>query len=99
ETIFSDKSFSVLRFDEPSREWLEFVIANRRGSIAHDYDFVTGPVANDTLYRIFTIYESGILTLPETISRLKVHELFDQLSFHTEKALANLKFKEIKVLK
>ncbi len=90
--VFSDRLFSILRFDEPCREWLEFVIANRRGNIIHHYDFVKGPVANDTLYQTFTLYESGVLTLYETIHRLKVHELFDQLSFHSEKALAYLKF-------
>ena len=96
EATLSDKSFSVLYFNEPSRQWLEFVIANRRGAITHSHDFVKGPVANDMLYRTFTLYESGVLTLQETINRLKVHELFDQLSFHTEKALKNLKFIEVK---
>lgn len=76
-----------LNFDNPSREWLEFVIGNRRGSISHNYDITQGPVANDTLYRIISIYESGVLTFEETIQRLKVHELYDQLSFHSEKAL------------
>jgi hypothetical protein len=93
DSVLSDSSFSMLNFDSPSREWLEFVIANRHGSMAHRYDFVRGPVANDTLYRTFVLYESGILTLDETIKRLKVHELFDQLSFHSEKALGNLIFK------
>ncbi|MCL2290529.1 MAG: DUF3990 domain-containing protein [Bacteroidetes bacterium] len=98
ERIFSDNLFSILRFENPSREWLRFVIDNRRGEAMHNYDFVYGPVANDTLYRTFTLYESGVLTLEETIRRLKVSELFDQLSFHTEKALENLKFKEIKLI-
>ena len=94
DTVFSNQLFSILNFDNPSREWLEFVIRNRRGSIIHNYDVVWGPVANDTLYRIITIYESGILTFEETINRLKVHELFDQLSFHSEKVLENLVFTE-----
>jgi hypothetical protein len=99
DAVFVDKSYSVRRFDTPSREWLEFVIANRQGTITHNYDFVIGPVANDMLYRTFTLYESGVLTLDETIKRLKVHELFDQLSFHTEKTLQNLKFINAKMLK
>jgi len=99
EAIFSDDSFSMLKFTEPTREWLDFVIANRRGNITHNHDFVTGPVANDTLYRTFTLYESGVLTLQETFNRLKVHELFDQLSFHTERALETLKFTETQILK
>ncbi len=97
--IFSDKAFFSLHFNEPSREWLEFVIANRRGSITHNYDFVRGPVANDTLYQTFTLYESGVLTLEETIKRLKVHELFDQISFHSKTVLESLKFKKAELLK
>jgi hypothetical protein len=93
-SIFSNQLFSILNFKEPSSEWLEFVIANRRGNAMHNYDFVKGPVANDTLYRIFTIYESGVLTLEETLNRLKINELSDQISFHSEKALENLKFIE-----
>jgi hypothetical protein len=92
--VLFDNLFSILRFENPSREWLEFVIDNRSGKAMHNYDFVYGPVANDTLYRTFTLYESGILTFEETIGRLKASELFDQLSFHTEKALKNLYYKE-----
>ncbi|MDR1170481.1 MAG: DUF3990 domain-containing protein [Prevotellaceae bacterium] len=90
--IFADKSFAFLQFDNPNHEWLEFVINNRRGTDLHEYDFVQGPVANDTLYQTFILYESGVLTLEETIVRLKVHDLFDQISFHTGKALQELHF-------
>jgi len=96
--VFSNNLFSILNFDNPNREWLKFVIGNRQGNITHNYDIIRGPVANDTLYQTFVVYESGILTLEETIKRLKVNKLYDQLSFHTEIALENLKFKEIKLL-
>jgi hypothetical protein len=98
DSVFSNNLFSILNFDSPNREWLEFVIDNRQGNRTHNYDIIRVPVANDTLYRTFAVYESGILTLEETIKRLKVNELSDQLSFHTEIALENLKFKEIKLL-
>jgi hypothetical protein len=99
DSTFSDPLFSVLNFDNPSREWLEFVIENRRGNAIHNYDMVLGPVANDTLYQTFAFYESGVLTLEETIKRLKVSELFDQLSFHSERTLEKLTFKEVELLK
>jgi len=98
DKAFQNHTFSMLDFDNPNREWLEFVINNRRGKVMHSYDFVKGPVANDTLYRTFTLYESGVLTFDETIKRLKTSELFDQLSFHSERALEQLKFKEIILL-
>ena len=58
----------------------------------HGFDIVFGPVANDTLYQTLVLFETGILTKPETISRLKVHRLFDQYSFNTSSSLACLCF-------
>ena len=37
-------------------------------------------------------YEDGILTREETIERLKVKKLYNQMTFSTEKALSYLKF-------
>ena len=95
DSVFLDNSFTMLNFDNPSHEWLEFVIGNRNGKAMHNYDFVQGPVADDRLYQTFTMYETGILTSEETIRRLKINKLYDQLSFHTEKALKKLIFREI----
>ena len=94
DIVFSNSLFSVLNFENPNKEWLDFVMDNRWGGAMHHYDIVQGPVANDTLYRVFTLYESGVLTLEETIKRLKTNELFNQISFHSEKILGNLKFTE-----
>ena len=72
---------------------LDFVFANRNGSYnGEHYDIVFGPVANDTIYRTFIAYEEGILTRDETIARLKVKKLFDQMTFSTELALKELKY-------
>lgn len=85
-------------FSEASEKWLEFILFNRSNDTPHGYDIVFGPVANDTLYQTLTLFESGILTKPETIARLKVHRLFDQFSFHTPAALACLDFVEAYVV-
>jgi hypothetical protein len=61
DSVFSGDSFSILSFENPSREWLEFVIGNRRGTTKHNYDFIRGPVANDTLYRIIILYELVVM--------------------------------------
>ena len=49
--IETEKAFadcSVLKFDSPNEEWLDFVSENRSGSYkGKTYDFVFGPVAND----------------------------------------------------
>lgn len=95
---FDAKTMSALKtlfFSEPSREWAEFVMANRtKRGFTHDYDIVYGPVANDRVYLQFGLYESGAIGIETLIRELKTYKLVDQYLFHTEKALANLKFIE-----
>lgn len=83
----------ILIFPEANEDWLDFVYANRSASYSGDnYDIVYGPVANDTIYRTFIAYEGGILTKEETIARLKVRKLFNQMIFSTEAALKELTY-------
>ncbi len=92
--LFSNQNYKIKEFVKADETWLDFVVANRKGDIFHDYDIVVGPVANDTLYATLSLYESGILNKAETISRLKVHKLFDQISFHNNNVLKELVFFE-----
>lgn len=55
-------------------------------------DCVYGPVANDTIFKTFIAYQNGILTKQDTIDRLKVRPLYNQLVFKTEAALKFLEF-------
>jgi len=90
--LFAQQKYKIKEFSKADSEWLDFVFANRKGAIIHDFDVTMGPVANDTLYATLTLYEAGILTKDETINRLKVHKLFDQISFHTENILKEISF-------
>ena len=89
------ESMKVLLFDKPTEEWVNFVMKNRteRG-FTHDYDIVYGPVADDSVYTQFTLYEGGIISMPTLIQELKTYKLVDQYLFHTEKALTAIKFIE-----
>ena len=92
-TVRLNTDLDILEFKEMNEEWLDFVFVNRNGSYNGElYDIVFGPVANDTIYRTFIAYEEGILTKDETIARLKVKKLFDQMTFTTELALKELKY-------
>jgi hypothetical protein len=95
ESVLYSGDFKVRFFENATKEWLEFVIGNRRGVTQEQFDFVTGPVANDSLYATILLYEQNIISADAAIERLKIQELYDQLSFNTEKALQNLKFVEI----
>jgi hypothetical protein len=95
------KGLRTRRFQSANEAWIDFVHANRTiQNYNHDYDIVTGPVANDNVYLSFNLYESGIISKRELIRRLKTYKLVDQLLFHTEQSLATLEYtgnKEVKL--
>ncbi len=88
-------------FRSANEAWVDFVHSNRTiQDYNHDYDIVTGPVANDNVYLSFNLYESGIITKRELIRRLKTYKLVDQLLFHTERSLDTLEYvgnKEVRI--
>jgi len=89
----AERSLAIIRFNEPNGEWLDFVCINRSGREAvKPYDLVFGPVANDRVYSVVQFYENGVYDKDEAIKRLKVEKLFDQILFHTEKALSYCQF-------
>jgi hypothetical protein len=84
----AEKRLQIIKFNEPDDEWLDFVSANRNGHIlTQQYDIVIGPVANDVVYTAVALYEQGLLDKRETINRLKVQKLYNQILFHTEVSL------------
>ena len=94
DDLINIKDLTIKVFDKATVEWLDFIVANRNGTITHSYDIVKGVVANDTLYATILLYENGVLSKKETIVRLKTHRLFDQISFHNQRALQELEFVE-----
>ena len=91
--VFTEaESLKVLRFDALNKAWLEFIKENRlKGGLQHDNDVVIGPVADDNTMETVQLYMAGILTSDEAVERLKYNKVNNQVSFHTEKALRNLK--------
>ena len=84
---------TIVSSDEPGEAWLDFVSDNRSGKYEGEaYDFIFGPVANDDVYRTFTLYTAGVLTKEQTLEQLKIKKLYNQLVLTTEKALSYLRF-------
>ena len=87
------KELNILRFESADEAWFDFVIANRRSTWqGKRNDVIFGPVANDTIYRTLIAFENGTLSKAETIARLNVRQLFDQMTFASERSLSYLKF-------
>lgn len=93
ETILSNLEFKIREFHGPDEAWLNFVINSRKG-IKHDYDLVFGPVANDKVFTVVNLYESGIINATTAIAELKAYKTYDQISFHTERVIKELRFVE-----
>jgi len=87
------RELDILHFDSANEAWFDFIIANRRNTWqGKRYDVIYGPVANDTIYRTLIAFEAGELSKTETIARLKVRKLYDQMTFASERSLAFLKY-------
>jgi len=85
--------FSVLKFDAPNEEWLDFVVQRRKGMEANKkYDLIIGPVANDDVFGTIVLYETGQLDKESAIKRFKVKKLYNQVVFCNELVLNSLVF-------
>ncbi|MGN0721885.1 MAG: DUF3990 domain-containing protein [Otoolea sp.] len=73
--------------------------SNRTDNAAGDfYDIVMGPVANDQAIRTVNNYLKVYFDEEIAIQLLLPQNLKDQVVFKTEKALAMLKYNEVKTL-
>lgn len=87
----SDTKLRELVFSEMSESWLNFVVQSRAGTI-HDYDIVSGPMANDQIYNYISDYISGVLTKEQFWILAKFKHPTHQICFCTENALKCLSF-------
>ena len=89
----------ILKFDSPSADWLDFVVANRKEQpVSVKYDLIIGPVANDSTLPVIDDYADGRYTKAEAIKRLLPQKLTDQYAFLTTQALSLLTFRGSEVL-
>jgi len=91
DTAVLRQTLNILEFPAPDEVWLDFVFENRSGTYTGPaHDIIFGPVANDTIYRTFVAYEDGLYTKQETIERLKVKQLYNQMVFCSQRAISLL---------
>ncbi|MCD8026185.1 MAG: DUF3990 domain-containing protein [Clostridiales bacterium] len=81
----------ILRFDNLTDEWLDFVAKCRSGK-THEYDIVEGPMANDTIWNYVADFVNGSITRKQFWALAEFRRPTHQISFHTLRALDCLKF-------
>ena len=90
-SYIENKNLKALCFDEMTEEWLEFVVACRRGK-EHDYDIVEGPMADDTIFNYVQNFVDGKISREAFWNLAKFKKPTHQISFHTARALTTLSF-------
>ena len=86
-----DDGLKVKIFSEMTEEWLDFIVACRMGK-SHDYDIVEGPMADDTIFNYVQNFVDGKISREAFWALAKFKKPTHQISFHTARALATLKF-------
>jgi hypothetical protein len=86
-----DSQLKVLSFPQMSEEWLDFVVACRRG-VSHDYDVVEGPMADDTIWDYVEDFIAGNITREAFWVLVKFKYPTHQIVFCTDEALKSLSF-------
>jgi len=81
-----DSRLRELVFSEMTESWLDFIV-NCRAGMAHDYDIVIGPMANDQIYNYISDYVNGILTKEQFWVLAKFKYPTHQICFCTDAAL------------
>lgn len=61
-------------------EWLEFVVANRRGEqLWKAYDIVEGGIANDRVFNTIELYAAGLTPMEDALKRLRYEKPNNQI--------------------
>lgn len=93
------KKLNILKYDNPSKEWLNYITKNRTDETFKDkYDLVIGPVANDRTAWVLNNYLNGFTDADLTLKLLLPQNLKDQYAFKTQKAIDLLKYKGSELL-
>ena len=78
----------VKTFDDDLEEWIDFVCACRDGGDDYlKYDYISGKVANDKVFRVVDMYHTGAWDKERALKELKVYPSYDQHAFITQRAI------------
>lgn len=85
-------SLNVMKFDDYSESWLDFILRCRSGQDTSNYDLVIGGVANDKVFNTVELFFDGLIDKAEAIKRLRFEKPNLQFCFRSQLALSCLTF-------
>ncbi|MBQ0155638.1 MAG: DUF3990 domain-containing protein [Bacteroidales bacterium] len=84
---------NVLKFEGYSKEWAEFVLANRQNKTdipIHSYDIVIGPIADDSVGVQIRRLMRGYISIDTFLEEIKYCKMTIQYFFGSEEAIKYL---------
>lgn len=90
-TVRLSTNLNILEFKEMTEEWLDFIIDCRHG-VPHNYDIVTGAMANDQIYNHIADYIDGVITRDQFWSLARFKYPTHQITFCSKESLKCLEF-------
>lgn len=85
------QGLNILKFPEMTEEWLDFIVACRRGG-EHAHDIAIGAMANDQIFNYIDDFIAGILTREQFWVLAKFKHPTHQIALCTERALNAISF-------
>lgn len=68
------------RFVAYNGEWLDFVVANRRGEqLWREYDVIEGGIANDRVFNTIELYSNGLIDKQTALQKLQYEKPNNQI--------------------
>jgi hypothetical protein len=95
EYIWEDTDLKLLRFEDYSENWLDFVVKNRLNrsrNQVHDFDIVEGPIADDAVTVRVNDYIRGDISKQDFLEELKFRKPTHQICFCTTASLQALEY-------
>ena len=86
-----DNRLDILKFDQMTEAWLDFIIDCRR-RIPHTHDIVIGAMADDQIYNYIEEYFNGTLSREQFWALAKFKRPTHQICFCTQRALQCMTF-------
>lgn len=79
EDVLKD-SYQYKQFKAYDTEWLEFVVASRKGlPVWQGYDIIEGGIANDRIFNTIELYSQGLISQTDALQRLQYEQPNNQI--------------------
>lgn len=94
-------NYNVLKFNNESEKWLDFVCSCRNGSDEYKkFDIIIGNVADDDVFKTVDMYFQGLWDKQKVLKELTYYKMNDQICIVNQEVLSVvLKFEKSYVVK